>query len=299
MVKISNTNDNEWLKQASILSKALPFMQRYAGKNITIKLGGAAMGENLLSSSFAKDIVLLKQVGINPIVVHGGGPRIKNMLERLKLKSSFVDGLRVTDKETMNIVEMVLSGSINKEIVMEINKEGGRAIGLSGKDALLAKTKKFRKKRKSGEVEKFLDLGFVGLPNKINKDLLKWFIESDFIPVISPIGYGENFETYNINADTMAGTVASSVLSERLILLTDVKGVLDKKGNLLTQINLKEVAKLIKNGTISGGMIPKVETCVEAVKNGVKAAVILNGKLSHSILLEIFTEHGVGTLITN
>jgi len=274
-------------------------MQRYAGKNITIKLGGAAMGENLLSSSFAKDIVLLKQVGINPIVVHGGGPRIKNMLERLKLKSSFVDGLRVTDKETMNIVEMVLSGSINKEIVMEINKEGGRAIGLSGKDALLAKTKKFRKKRKSGEVEKFLDLGFVGLPNKINKDLLKWFIESDFIPVISPIGYGENFETYNINADTMAGTVASSVLSERLILLTDVKGVLDKKGNLLTQINLKEVAKLIKNGTISGGMIPKVETCVEAVKNGVKAAVILNGKLSHSILLEIFTEHGVGTLITN
>ena len=299
MVKISNTNDNEWLKQASILSKALPFMQRYAGKNITIKLGGAAMGENLLSSSFAKDIVLLKQVGINPIVVHGGGPRIKNMLERLKLKSSFVDGLRVTDKETMNVVEMVLSGSINKEIVMEINKEGGRAIGLSGKDALLAKTKKFRKKRKSGEVEKFLDLGFVGLPNKINKDLLKWFIESDFIPVISPIGYGENFETYNINADTMAGTVASSVLSERLILLTDVKGVLDKKGNLLTQINLKEVAKLIKNGTISGGMIPKVETCVEAVKNGVKAAVILNGKLSHSILLEIFTEHGVGTLITN
>ena len=299
MVKISNTNDNEWIKQASILSKALPFMQRYAGKSITIKFGGAAMGENLLSSSFAKDIVLLKQVGINPIVVHGGGPRIKNMLERLKLKSSFVDGLRVTDKETMNIVEMVLSGSINKEIVMEINKEGGRAIGLSGKDALLAKTKKFKKKKKSGEIEKFLDLGFVGLPNKINKDLLEWFIESDFIPVISPIGYGENFETYNINADTMAGTVASSVLSERLILLTDVKGVLDKKGNLLTQINLKEIAKLIKNGTISGGMIPKVETCVEAVKNGVKAAVILNGKLSHSILLEIFTEHGVGTLITN
>ena len=298
MVKISNTNDNEWLKQASILSKALPFMQRYAGKNITIKLGGAAMGENLLSSSFAKDIVLLKQVGINPIVVHGGGPRIKNMLERLKLKSSFVDGLRVTDKETMNIVEMVLSGSINKEIVMEINKEGGRAIGLSGKDALLAKTKKLKKK-KCGEVKKILDLGFVGLPNKINKDLLKWFIQSDFIPVISPIGYGENFETYNINADTMAGTVASSVLSERLILLTDVKGVIDKKGNLLTQINLNEVAKLVKNGTISGGMIPKVETCVEAVKNGVKAAVILNGKLSHSILLEIFTEHGVGTLITN
>ena len=194
---------------------------------------------------------------------------------------------------------MVLSGSINKEIVMEINKEGGRAIGLSGKDALLAETKKFKKKKSSGEVEKFLDLGFVGLPNKINTDFLKWCIQSDFIPVISPIGYGKNYETFNINADTMAGAVSASVLSERLILLTDVKGVLDKKGNLITQIKLNEVQSLIKNGTISGGMIPKIETCVEAVKNGVKAAVILDGKLEHSILLEIFTEHGVGTLITN
>ncbi|MAI28642.1 MAG: acetylglutamate kinase [Pelagibacteraceae bacterium TMED124] len=299
MIKISETKGGDWLKQTSILSQALPFMQRYAGKNITIKFGGAAMGEDKLSSSFARDIVLLKQVGINPIVIHGGGPRIRKMLDRLKVKSSFVDGLRVTDKETMNIVEMVLSGSINKEIVMEINKEGGMAIGLSGKDALLAKTKKFRKKKATGEVEKILDLGFVGLPSKINTDFLKWCIQTDFIPVISPIGYGEKFETYNINADTMSGAISASILSERLILLTDVKGVLDKKGNLLTQIKVSEVDKLIRNGTISGGMIPKVETCVEAVKNGVKAAVILDGRLEHSILLEIFTEHGVGTLITN
>ena len=299
MIKISETKGGDWLKQTSILSQALPFMQRYAGKNITIKYGGSAMGEDKLSSSFARDIVLLKQVGINPIVIHGGGPRIKKMLDRLKVKSSFVDGLRVTDKETMDIVEMVLSGSINKEIVMEINKEGGMAIGLSGKDALLAKTKKFKKKKATGEIEKILDLGFVGLPSKINTDFLKWCIQTDFIPVISPIGYGEKFETYNINADTMSGAISASILSERLILLTDVKGVLDKKGNLLTQIKISEVKKLISNGTISGGMIPKVETCVEAVKNGVKAAVILDGRLEHSILLEIFTEHGVGTLITN
>ena len=299
MIKISETKGGDWLKQTSILSQALPFMQRYAGKNITIKYGGSAMGEDKLSSSFARDVVLLKQVGINPIVIHGGGPRIKKMLDRLKVKSSFVDGLRVTDKETMDIVEMVLSGSINKEIVMEINKEGGMAIGLSGKDALLAKTKKFKKKNATGEVEKILDLGFVGLPSKINTDFLKWCIQTDFIPVISPIGYGERFESYNINADTMSGAISASILSERLILLTDVKGVLDKKGNLLTQIKISEVDKLINNGTISGGMIPKVETCVEAVKNGVKAAVILDGRLEHSILLEIFTEHGVGTLITN
>ena len=299
MIKISETKGGDWLKQTSILSQALPFMQRYAGKNITIKYGGSAMGEDKLSSSFARNIVLLKQVGINPIVIHGGGPRIRKMLDRLKVKSSFVDGLRVTDKETMDIVEMVLSGSINKEIVMEINKEGGMAIGLSGKDALLAKTKKFKKKSANGEVEKLLDLGFVGLPSKINTDFLKWCIQTDFIPVISPIGYGEKFETYNINADTMSGAISASILSERLILLTDVKGVLDKNGNLLTQIKVSEVDKLISNGTISGGMIPKVQTCVEAVKNGVKAAVILDGRLEHSILLEIFTEHGVGTLITN
>ena len=293
LTKISKTNETDWVKQATILSQALPFMQKYSKKNITIKFGGAAMGESTLSLSFAKDIVLLKQVGINPIIVHGGGPRIKKMLERLKVKSSFVDGLRITDKNAIPIVEMVLSGSINKEIVMEINKEGGRAIGLSGKDALLVKTSKLRQSSKNK-----IDLGFVGEPIKINDSFLKWFIDSDFIPVIAPIGYGEGFETYNINADTMSGKVSSAINSERLILLTDVKGILDKKGNLLTQITIKDAKKLIHNGTISGGMIPKIETCIQAVRNGVKAAVILDGTLPHAILLEIFTEHGVGTLIT-
>lgn len=300
LAKISKTNESEWLKQASILSEALPFMQMYNKKNITIKFGGSAMGESRLSLSFAKDIALLKQVGINPLIIHGGGPRIKKMLDRLNVKTSVIDGLRITDKETIPIVEMVLSGSINKEIVMEINKEGGRALGLSGKDALLVKTKKLEnykiKKKTSSSHKK--DLGFVGEPIDVNKDFLNWCIDSDFIPVIAPIGFGINYETLNINADTMAGHIASSIDTERFILLTDVKGVVDKKGNLLTQISVKDAKKLINNGTITGGMIPKVETCINAVKNGVKASVILDGRLPHAILLEIFTEHGVGTLIT-
>ena len=300
MVKISKTDEQDWFNQASTLSQALPFMQKYTNKNITIKFGGAAMAKSKLSTSFAKDIALLKQVGINPLVVHGGGPRIKKMLERLKVQSKFIDGLRITDNETIPIVEMVLSGSINKEIVMEINKEGGRAIGLSGKDALLVKSIKLTKDDKYKELAfgKQVDLGFVGEPVEINSDFLFWCIDSDFIPVIAPIGFGENYETFNINADTMAGHVASSISSERLILLTDVKGVLDKDGNLLTQLSVNDVKKLIKNGTISDGMIPKVETCIDAVENGVKAAVILDGTFPHAILLEIFTEHGVGTLIT-
>ena len=300
LAKISKTNESEWLKQASILSEALPFMQMYNKKNITIKFGGSAMGESRLSLSFAKDIALLKQVGINPLIIHGGGPRIKKMLDRLNVKTSVIDGLRITDKETIPIVEMVLSGSINKEIVMEINKEGGRALGLSGKDALLVKTKKlenYKIKKKSSSSQK-KDLGFVGEPIDINKDFLNWCIDSDFIPVIAPIGFGINYETLNINADTMAGHIASSIDTERFILLTDVRGVVDKKGNLLTQISVKDAKKLINNGTITEGMIPKVETCINAVKNGVKASVILDGRLPHAILLEIFTEHGVGTLIT-
>ena len=292
MTKISKNSAIDWMKKTSILSQALPFMQKYSGKNLTIKFGGSAMGVNQLYSSFAKDIVLLKQVGINPIVIHGGGPKIKTMLDKLKVQSKFVNGLRVTDKETMNIVEMVLSGSINKDIVMEINKEGGSAIGLSGKDALLARTKKLRRKKSDS------DLGYVGIPETINSKFLKWCLESDFVPVISPVGFNSKFETYNINADTMAGSIASSISSKRLILLTDVKGVLDKKGNLLTQIEISDIKKLISDGTISEGMIPKVQTCVEAVKKGVDAAVILDGRLPHSILLEIFTDHGVGTLIT-
>lgn len=294
MMKISSINTKDLINEASILSKALPFMQKYNGKNITIKYGGAVISEKKLSSSFAKDIVLLKQVGINPVVVHGGGPKIKEMLDQLGFKSDFINGLRVTNKETMNIVEMVLSGSINKEIVMDINKEGGSAIGLSGKDAFLAKTEKVKIPKSN---KKSFDIGYVGKPKIINREILDWFLQSNFIPVISPIGFDKNYNTFNINADTMSGSVASSILSERLILLTDVDGVIDKKGNLLTEISLNDVNKLINNGTISGGMIPKVETCVNAVKNGVKAAVILNGRLPHAILLEIFTEHGVGTLI--
>ncbi len=293
-MKISNKKNQTSIDKATILSKALPFMQRYEGKSITIKFGGAAMAEINSSSSFAKDIVLLKQVGINPIVVHGGGPKIGKMLEKLNVQTNFVNGLRVTDKKTMEVVEMVLSGSINKEIVMEINKEGGRAIGLSGKDGLLAETKKI----KSSFNNKSKDLGFVGEPKNINNQLLNWFLDSHFIPVISPIGFDKNFDSLNINADTMSGKVSSSVRSERLILLTDVDGVLDKKGELLSELSLTEAKKFIKNGIISGGMIPKVETCINAVSNGVKAAVILNGKIQHALLLEIFTERGVGTLIT-
>ena len=298
MTKISKTNEKEWIEQASILSKALPYMQKYNNKNITIKFGGAAMGETDSSISFARDIVLLKQVGINPLIVHGGGPRIKKMLDRLNVKSSFIDGLRVTDKNNIPVIEMVLSGSINKEIVMEINKEGGRAIGLSGKDALLVNAKKIITKKPLKVSQNKIDLGLVGEPHIINSDFLKWCIESDFIPVVAPIGYGENYETLNINADTLAGNVASTVFSERLIMLTDVKGVMDKRGNILTQISIKDTKKLISNGTITGGMIPKVETCIKAVENGVKAAVILDGTFPHAILLEMFTEHGAGTLIT-
>ena len=290
-------NPKNLIDQASILSKALPFMQRYSGKSITIKYGGAVMGEKKLSSSFAKDIVLLKQVGINPLVIHGGGPKIKGMLDKLKVQTNFIDGLRVTNKETIKIVEMVLSGSINKEIVMEINREGGKAIGLSGKDGLLVETQKLKGPNLSSSQRK-TDLGFVGQPKKINDDLLGWLIKSHFIPIISPIGFDANFDTFNINADTMSGSIASSILSERLILLTDVDGVLDKKGNLLREVSIKGLKKLVKDGTIMGGMIPKVKTCIDAVSNGVKAAVILNGKLPHAILLEIFTESGAGTLIT-
>ncbi len=293
MTKNSTSTEKELINQVSILSRALPYMQKYSKKNITIKFGGAPMGASDLSSSFAKDITLIKQVGINPIIIHGGGPKIQVMLDQLNLKTKFVDGLRVTDKESMRIIEMVLSGSINKEIVMEINKEGGQAIGFSGKDALLVKTERVQKNIKNKE-----GLGFVGKPKKINRDFLLWCLESDFIPVISPIGVGEDYQTFNINADTLAGSVASEISSERLILLTDVRGVLDRNKKVLSHISIKEVKKLISNGIITGGMIPKVKTCVRAIENGVKAAVILDGTFPHAILLEIFTDHGAGTLIT-
>jgi len=284
--------------KAATLAAALPYMRRYAGRTIVVKYGGHAMGEERLADLFAADVVLLKQIGMNPIVVHGGGPQIGQMLERLKIKSSFIDGLRVTDRETVEIVEMVLSGSINKQLVSAINNAGGFAIGLSGKDANLIRAKKLERARRESDshIEKVLDLGFVGEPQSINTDVLALFERSAIIPVIAPIGVGGAGETYNINADTVAGAVAAAVKATRLLLLTDVKGVLDKQKHLLHELTLAEVHALIADGTIQGGMIPKVETCLEAVEGGVEAAVILDGRVPHAILLELFAE-GAGTLI--
>ena len=256
------------------------------------------MGEERLADLFAADVVLLKQIGMNPIVVHGGGPQIGEMLKRLKIKSSFIDGLRVTDRETVEIVEMVLSGSINKQLVSAINGAGGYAIGLSGKDANLIQARKLTRERRESDsnIEKVLDLGFVGEPKAINTEVLQLFERSAIIPVIAPIGVGAPGETFNINADTVAGAVAAAVKAARLLLLTDVTGVLDKQKRLLHELSLAEARALIAEGTIQGGMIPKIETCLDAVEGGVEAAVIIDGRVPHAILLELFAE-GAGTLI--
>ncbi len=284
--------------KAATLAAALPYMRRYAGKTVVVKYGGHAMGDEHLADMFAQDVVLLKQIGMNPVVVHGGGPQIGQMLERLKIKSSFIDGLRVTDRETVEIVEMVLSGSINKQLVSAINNAGGLAIGLSGKDANLIRARKLERTRRESDshIEKVLDLGFVGEPQVINAGVLELFERSSIIPVIAPIGVGASGETFNINADTAAGAVAAAVKAIRLLMLTDVKGVLDKEKRLLQDLTLAEVRALIADGTIQGGMIPKIETCVEAVEGGVEAAVIIDGRVPHAILLELFAE-GAGTLI--
>ncbi len=299
MLIISPDDPEDMLVKARTLSEALPYMRKYAGKTFVIKYGGHAMGDPELAAQFARDVVLLKKVGINPIVVHGGGPQIGRLLERMKIQSTFVDGLRVTDAETIDIVEMVLSGKINKEIVTWVNDAGGLAIGLSGKDGDLVRAKKLTRTHKDPDsnIEKVLDLGFVGEPYAVDPHILNTFIKSDIIPVIAPIGVGDNGETYNINADTFAGAIAAAVGAARLYMLTDVSGVLDGKGNRLTDLVAAEVEALIKDGTISGGMIPKVETCLDAVGKGVEAAVILNGKVAHTILLEIYTPQGAGTLI--
>ena len=288
---------NDPAVKAATLAAALPYMRRYAGKTVVVKYGGHAMGDDALGEFFAQDVVLLKQVGINPIVVQGGGPQIGQMLDRLKIKSSFIDGLRVTDRETVEIVEMVLSGSINKQIVSSINAVGGLAIGLSGKDAGLIRAVKLERKHESdSNIEKVLDLGFVGEPRRINAKVLETFERSDIIPVIAPIGVGDDGATYNINADTVAGAVAAAVKAARLLLLTDVTGVLDKSKKLLTELSSEEALGLIADGTIQGGMIPKIETCLDAVEGGVEAAVIIDGRVPHAILLELFAE-GAGTLI--
>lgn len=299
MERVDLKRRDEWLSKAGILTDALPFMRRYTGKKIVIKYGGHAMGDGELSSLFASDMVLLEQVGMDPIVVHGGGPQIGSMLERLAIQSDFIDGLRVTDEATVDIVEMVLSGSINKGIVAAINNAGGSAVGLSGKDGGMIKAKKLGRKKVDPEsnIEKVLDLGFVGEPTIVDAKVLEGFVEGRFIPVIAPIGLGEEGETFNINADTAAGAVAAATKSPRLLLLTDVEGVLDKDGKLIPEITASEARSLIADGTIAGGMIPKIETCIAAVENGVEAAVILDGRVPHVVLVELFTPHGVGTII--
>ncbi|MEQ1789092.1 MAG: acetylglutamate kinase [Rickettsiales bacterium] len=290
---------SEWIKTISTLSEALPYMREFADETFVIKYGGHVMGDPTLARQFAEDIVLLKQVGINPIVVHGGGPQIGKMLERLKIQSSFIDGLRVTDAATVEIVEMVLSGSINKQIVAEINAAGGMAVGISGKDGGLIEARKLRRTTRDPDsnIEKILDLGFVGEPTRINPTLLQEFSESNIIPVIAPIGLGENGETFNINADTAAGAIAAAIGAAKLMILTDVSGVRGKDKELISELSFSEARKLIKQQIITGGMIPKVETCLHALENDCEAAHILDGRLPHVLLLETFTKYGAGTMI--
>jgi acetylglutamate kinase len=281
--------------QAALLSAALPYMQRYENKTVVVKYGGHAMGDIALGRAFARDVALLKQSGVNPIVVHGGGPQIASMLKRLGIESKFEGGLRVTDEKTVEIVEMVLAGSINKEIVALINAEGEWAIGLCGKDGNMVFAEKARKTMidPDSNIERVLDLGFV----EVDRTLLDLLASSEMIPVIAPVAPGRDGHTYNINADTFAGAIAGAVKASRLLFLTDVPGVLDKDRKLIDELTVSEARALIRDGTISGGMIPKVETCIEAIERGVEGVVILNGKTAHSVLLELFTEHGAGTLI--
>ena len=285
--------------QAQLLSAALPFMQRYENKTVVVKYGGHAMGDAALGKAFARDIALLKQSGINPIVVHGGGPQIAAMLGKLGIESRFEGGLRVTDEKTVEVVEMVLAGSINKEIVAMINAEGEWAIGLCGKDGNMVFAEKAHKTYRDPDsnIERVLDLGFVGEPVEVDRTLLDLLARSAVIPVIAPVAPGRDGNTYNINADTFAGAIAGALTATRLLFLTDVPGVLDKDKNLIKELSVADALALIADGTISGGMIPKVETCIEAINRGVEGVVILNGKTPHAVLLELFTEHGAGTLI--
>ncbi|MDX2095053.1 MAG: acetylglutamate kinase [Alphaproteobacteria bacterium] len=287
------------LRTAKTVSEALPYIQRFAGHTFVIKYGGNAMGNERTAETFARDIVILKTIGINPVVVHGGGPQIGAMLERLKIQSNFIDGLRVTDQSAVEVVEMVLSGSINKQIVTALNQAGGTAIGISGKDGNLIEAQQLRRTKKDPDsnIERVLDLGFVGEPTKINPEAIRNIVASGMIPVIAPIGMGPNGETYNINADTAAGAIASALQATKLMMLTDVAGILTKDKQLISSIDAREIDELLADGTITGGMIPKVETCVSALRNGVKQAHILDGRIPHVLLIETFTEHGASTMI--
>ncbi len=292
--------ENAMIAEAAVLSKALPYMLRYDDKTVVVKYGGHAMGDPALGQAFARDITLLRLSGLNPIVVHGGGPQINAMLDRLGIKSSFAAGMRITDAKTVEVVEMVLAGSINKEIVQLINEAGGRAVGLTGKDGNLATAERLTRTvvDPDSKIEQIVDLGFVGEPKMVRSKILLDLMKSEIIPVLAPVCPGPDGATYNVNADTFAGAVAGAVKATRLLFLTDVPGVLDKSKQLIKQLTIKEARRLIADGTISGGMIPKVETCIEALDRGVEGVVILNGKVPHAVLLELFTEHGVGTLIT-
>lgn len=288
-----------FLKTALTLSEALPYMRKFAGETFVVKYGGHAMGDPVLAEKFASDVLLLKQVGIYPVVVHGGGLQIGQMLERLRIKSDFIDGLRVTDAATVEVVEMVLAGSINKQIVSLINKVGGKAIGISGKDGDLLIAERLQRTRRDPDssIEQVLDLGFVGEPKHVNPGIVQRLVDSGYIPVIAPVGFGEDGNTYNINADTAAGAIAGALGAKKLLMLTDVAGVLNKDKELISEMTMSEVDALIQDGTITGGMIPKVETCVKALQWNAGSAHILNGKIPHVLLVEIFTDYGAGTMI--
>ena len=286
--------------RAEVIAEALPFMQRYDQEVVVIKYGGHAMGDRAAAEDFAEDVVLLELQGVKPIVVHGGGPQIGRMLDKLGIKSEFKDGLRVTDKATVEIVEMVLAGSINKQIVGWIGAEGGKAIGLCGKDGGMVTAKKMVRtvRDPDSNIERELDLGFVGDPHKVDRSVLDAVLKAELIPVLAPVAIGEDGETYNVNADTFAGAIAGAMKAKRLLLLTDVPGVLDKNKKLIEQLTVDECRALIADGTVTAGMIPKIETCIYAIEQGVEGVVILDGKVPHAVLLELLTEHGAGTLIT-
>ena len=301
--EMENTADQvqiDLLAKTGMLIEALPFMRRYSGKTILIKFGGHAMGKADYVNAFASDIALLDQVGACPVVVHGGGPQIGQMLAKLKIESNFIDGLRVTDEATISVVEMVLSGGINKALVAAIASAGGRAVGVSGKDGGLITARKLMAVAKSSDsaIQKVVDLGFVGEPANIDVTVLDALMKHNLIPVVAPVGNGEDGTTYNINADTAAGAIAAALKAKRLLMLTDVTGVKDKDGNLIPSLTISQAKALIHDGTVVGGMIPKVETCIEAVQGGAEGAVIMDGRTPHALLIELFTEHGMGTIIT-
>ncbi|MCI4661632.1 MAG: acetylglutamate kinase [Neomegalonema sp.] len=295
----TRSSNRDWVATARTLSEALPFLQRYDGKTVVIKFGGNAMGDPGLMERFARDIVLMRQCNVQPVVVHGGGPQINAMLKKLGLGHEFVGGLRVTDQATVEVVEMVLAGAINKEIVTAINQAGGHAVGISGKDANLIVAEKLLRKVKDPDshIEQVLDLGFVGQPVAVHPKVLDTAIKGGLIPVVAPVGVGRKGETYNINGDTAAGAIAAALKAERLLLLTDIEGVKDENGQVLTDLTPDDVVSLTERGVISGGMIPKTQTTLDAIRGGVGAAVILDGRAPHAVLLELFTPHGAGTMV--